>query len=355
MAHRRTDSSRKMHILMGPKTPVLSDAGHIVGPPALPTPPLSPGFAPAMLAPEHRDRPAALLPYATPSHSSSSSSISIQLSVSSSSSSPSAAANPLRLLDALAPYTRKRPKHWHRTTLVALALLVLLSFYVFLVAQPNLGVRLRPSAPPVAATLPLSPPSRRPKYGAVHHRPTRPQLTLDPAQELAAVTSFIVALPQNVIPPSVDPSKPIDPELVLDFDTRGEGARAELDEVIRDVWTRFPVILFSKYHSAASREVKAILDGMNLKPAPAIIDVDQRPDADTLAPLLYRLTTPYLDTLAPFPDAPEAPALPVLLLSGHPLSLTQIRELNARGELRAMVGRSGAVVGGGKRKKGGRR
>ncbi|TFK54541.1 hypothetical protein OE88DRAFT_1624753 [Heliocybe sulcata] len=171
---------------------------------------------------------------------------------------------------------------------------------------------------------------------------------MEPAEELAAVTSFIVSLPQNVIPPSVDPSKPIDPELVLDFDTRGEKARDELDEVVRDVWNRFPVILFSKYHSAASREVKALLEAMNLKPSPTIIDVDQRPDADTLQPLLYRLTTPYLEET----EATDDPSLPILLLSGQPLSLSQIRALDERHELRPMVAKSGAVINGGKRKKG---
>ncbi|KZT29067.1 hypothetical protein NEOLEDRAFT_1128601 [Neolentinus lepideus HHB14362 ss-1] len=347
MAQRRTDTSRRMHILMGPKTPSLDDSGNIIDfdSKGLPTPPLSPRPAPAMLVPESLEKPP-LLPYSNPSHASSSSSVSIQVSVNS--SSPTAVSNSLRLLDALVPYTRKRPRYWNRTTFVALSLLVLVSFYVFLVAQPNLGVRLRPSPSPVSHLPAISPPNRRPKYGLVNHRPTRPQVAMDPAQELAAVTSFIVSLPQNVIPPSVDPSKPIDPEVVLDFDTRGEQARDELEEIVRDVWTRFPVILFSKYHSAASREVKALLEAMNLKPSPTIIDIDQRPDAHTLIPLLSRLTAPYLDA----GEDSEDPTLPILLLSGQPLSLSQIRQLNERKELRPMVAKSGAVINGGKRKKG---
>lgn len=74
----------------------------------------------------------------------------------------------------------------------------------------------------------------------------RPSITLTPEQELAAVSSFIVSLPQNVIPLSVDPSASIDPELVLDFDTRGPRAMEEVERVVDDVWSRNPVLLYGK-------------------------------------------------------------------------------------------------------------
>ena len=60
----------------------------------------------------------------------------------------------------------------------------------------------------------------------------------------------MAALPQNVIPPDIDPTLPLDPQLVLDFDTRGPQAEEEIAEVIMDVWIRNPVVVFSKvqYH-----------------------------------------------------------------------------------------------------------
>ena len=73
-----------------------------------------------------------------------------------------------------------------------------------------------------------------------------PQIQLTPPQELAAITSFLASLPQNVIPSSVDPAKPIDPSLVLDFDPSSPKAAEEVEEMMRDVWTRNPVVLYGK-------------------------------------------------------------------------------------------------------------
>jgi hypothetical protein len=73
-----------------------------------------------------------------------------------------------------------------------------------------------------------------------------PGLALSPAEELGAVTSFLAALPENQLPGGADPAAPVDPELVLDFDTRAPGARDELADVVRDVWARNPVVIFGK-------------------------------------------------------------------------------------------------------------
>jgi hypothetical protein len=98
---------------------------------------------------------------------------------------------------------------------------------------------------------------------------------------------------------------------------------------------------------------------MNLRPEPTIFDVDLRgsfltphshsiittnyllppDDAPVLAPLLRRLT--------------ESPDLPVLLIGGKSIgSLQQIRTLLESGELQQMVTTAGAVINGGKKKKG---
>jgi len=69
---------------------------------------------------------------------------------------------------------------------------------------------------------------------------------LDAPQELAAISSFLASQPQNVIPLSVNPSRPIDPELILDFDTRRSRAGEEVARMVADVWQSNPVFLYSK-------------------------------------------------------------------------------------------------------------
>ncbi|EIM81302.1 uncharacterized protein STEHIDRAFT_125560 [Stereum hirsutum FP-91666 SS1] len=232
-------------------------------------------------------------------------------------------------------------KSRQRTTFVALFALIILSVYVFLVAQPAL------SPIPLHNADDDSTPWRHMANSYIEknkHRlsgaPSRPpQISLDPAQELAALTSFMAALPQNVIPSSVDPSLPIDPQLVLDFDTRSPRAESEIQEVVIDAWMRNPVVLFSKVHSPVSREVKSLLRDMHLRPSPTIFDLDERADAQVLVPLLYRLTS--------------SDSLPILLIGGTPVgSIDAIRELDASGELKKMVTEAGAVIDGAKRKKG---
>lgn len=66
----------------------------------------------------------------------------------------------------------------------------------------------------------------------VHPSDYRIHMQLTTSQELAAVSNFIASLPQNVIPSYVDPMLPIDPELVLDFDTNSLRAVDELNNMV---------------------------------------------------------------------------------------------------------------------------
>jgi len=76
---------------------------------------------------------------------------------------------------------------------------------------------------------------------------SRPQITLTPEEELAALSGFIISLPdQNILPPSVDPSQPIDPQLILDFDTRTDGATDELKRLVAATWEYNPVVMYTK-------------------------------------------------------------------------------------------------------------
>lgn len=146
-------------------------------------------------------------------------------------------------------------RHRNRTALLALLAIISLSGFIFCTTRYPLSL-----APAYLARQAESPPpahqmvfplkkekTRTAKKQQKSYAPDgRQSIALDPEQELAAVSSFLASLPQNVIPPSVDPSRPIDPELVLDFDTRSPRAPEEIARVVDDVWARNPVLLYGK-------------------------------------------------------------------------------------------------------------
>jgi len=193
---------------------------------------------------------------------------------------------------------------------------------------------------------------------------SRPQVTLTPEEELAALSSFIISLPdQNILPPTVDPSQPIDPQLILDFDTRTDGAEAELKRLVAATWENYPVVMYTKVPtpssrswpnkelinvaltcgkpSAVTRELRSLVDSFNLRPTPIVIDINERVDVDTLEPVLHRLT--------------GSSSLPILLVHGILIDVStadRLEELNKSGTLKKLVSDAGAVINGGKRKKG---
>jgi len=82
---------------------------------------------------------------------------------------------------------------------------------------------------------------------------SRPQINFTPEEELAALSSFIISLPdQNILPPSVDPFQPIDPQLILDFDTRVDGAAEELKRLVAATWEYNPVVMYTKVFTPLS-------------------------------------------------------------------------------------------------------
>ncbi|KAF8444788.1 hypothetical protein L210DRAFT_3530974 [Boletus edulis BED1] len=253
------------------------------------------------------------------------------------------------LLHPLASPRKHRVKH--RTALLALFSLFTFSCYLLFIAYPSLNLsrsllthvpdhgRPHESHFPDHSSDQHTPPLREVTNRFRPVRPTRPTLALSPKEELAALSAFIAALPRNVLPPSVDPNTPLDPQLVLDFDPRSESAKDELDRLVDHIWTRFPVMLFTKLHSSDSREVRHILDSMHLNPAPLVVEADQRQDAHVLLPLLARLT--------------HVPGLPVLLVGGQPIGsdvpdvkslMAEIRRLHDDGELTQRVFEAGATV-----------
>jgi len=255
---------------------------------------------------------------------------------------------------------RKPKQFWQRTTFLALFTLVLVSVYVLLVSQPSLSPISMPQGGDKSfasiATQRLSRLSEKAhRLAAVHRkRPqgtttstseadaatdTLPPLQLTPEQELAAVTTFLASLPQNVIPSNVDPSKQIDPQLVLDFDTRSPQALTELAQLEHDAWVRYPVVLYSKAHSPLSRDLEKIILELNLLPGPAIIPVEYRPDEEVLKPLLERLT--------------GVPELPVLLIGGKIIGTPQeVKYMHSKGSLARSINDAGAIIDGARKKKG---
>lgn len=212
-------------------------------------------------------------------------------------------------------HSSKPKQYWQRTTFLALFALILISGYVLLVSPPSLSQithhDVDQSFTGIAAQR-LSRLSNEAYRLASSHRKIKSSgkvasssnesesfvdnasssLQLTPDQELAVVTSFLASLAENIIPSNVDPSRTIDPELVLDFNTRGPHAVQELEQLVADSWARYPVVLYSKVrsplvlcyrilnkiqlHSPASRDMKKMLGDLNLKPAPAVIEVENR-------------------------------------------------------------------------------
>ena len=157
----------------------------------------------------------------------------------------------------MATFQSRKAKH--RTTFVALLALVCLSVYIFVAHASFLAPPLRHSDTPAADQLAIALETLQnsrltPGNSGIPHshrlsksnRPNTPPLRLDPSQELAAISSFLASLPQNVLPPTVDPTRPVDPQLVLDFDTRSNRAQEEVQAMVEEVWTRNPVFLYSK-------------------------------------------------------------------------------------------------------------
>ncbi|KIJ67772.1 hypothetical protein HYDPIDRAFT_173539 [Hydnomerulius pinastri MD-312] len=282
---------------------------------------------------------------------------------------------PLPVTSLLHPFSSPR-KHRlkHRTTIFALFGLVALTCYVLFILNPTLDISkpLRThvqdhdrvyayndenQAAQKANANANVPEQQSASYRNSAHRktqpqlqpvpvaPQRPQISLTPSEELAALSAFLAALPHNVLPATVDPKEPLDPQLVLDFDPRSERAREELNRVVEEVWSRYPVMLFTKLHSADSREVRYMLSNMHLQPSPLVFEVDQREDAPVLIPLLNRLT--------------HVPTLPILLIGGQPVGteaedtkslMAVIRGLHESGELSRMVLEAGAKLDSGKRR-----
>nr|XP_031862726.1 uncharacterized protein CI109_001738 [Kwoniella shandongensis]KAA5529798.1 hypothetical protein CI109_001738 [Kwoniella shandongensis] len=151
----------------------------------------------------------------------------------------------------------------------------------------------------------------------------------DTKEELAALISFITSTTSNVLP-DLDPTVPMNPGVILDFDPAHPNAQHDLELLQNEINTLYPLILFGRMRDPWHREIKRMLAEYKIMPTPLIIDVDQRKDHSIFIPVLSRL----LDTTD----------LPQLVLQGEPLgSYHDILDLREKGILQSTLEASGAM------------
>ena len=136
----------------------------------------------------------------------------------------------------------------------------------------------------------------------------------------------------------LDPTVPLDPSVVLDFDPTRAGAREDLDLLINEINTIYPLVLLGKMRDPWHREMKQILSEFKITPAPLVIDIDQRRDHRVFIPLLARVLGNY--------------ELPQLLLHGKPLgSYHELVELKEKGKFASILEDGNVLVQNVKKKK----
>ncbi|KAL5492842.1 hypothetical protein ACEPAI_4290 [Sanghuangporus weigelae] len=183
-------------------------------------------------------------------------------------------------------------------------------------------------------------------------------LELSPEDELAALTAFIAALPWNALPSHVDPSRPLDPTIILDFDPSHRRARDELVALRRETWQLNPVVLFGKSRHPPTREARAILEALSVDIKNGVMDVDMadRVDGDIVLGVLGRLLRSLESgsSASASSESSESIELPLLLIGGKPVRGSDVPKLVEGGELPRMLREAGVRMAvPGKKKKGG--
>ena len=76
-----------------------------------------------------------------------------------------------------------------------------------------------------------------------------------PKEELAALISFITSTSADALPVN-EPTLPLEPAIVLDFDPARASARDDLDLLVSEINSIYPVVLFGKMRDPYYREIK---------------------------------------------------------------------------------------------------
>ncbi|OXG31552.1 glutathione transferase [Cryptococcus neoformans Ze90-1] len=148
-------------------------------------------------------------------------------------------------------------------------------------------------------------------------------------EELAALISFVTSTTSNVIP-QVDPSVPLDPSVILDFDPLHPNARDDLHLLQTEINALYPLVLFGRMRDPHYREIKRLLSEVKITPAPLIVEVDQRKDRNVFIPTVARLL---------------GDELPVITLQGKRLGgYKEIMAMHEAGTLNDRLQKGGAVL-----------
>ncbi|KAJ9104742.1 hypothetical protein QFC19_003883 [Naganishia cerealis] len=113
--------------------------------------------------------------------------------------------------------------------------------------------------------------------------------TMTKREETAALISFITSTSNNALPATLDTAEPLDPQLVLDFDYTRSTAADDLEALVHDTYTMYPVVLFGQMRDPYYREMRKLFSAYVVTPPPLVIEVDQRADEQVLVGLLKRL------------------------------------------------------------------
>jgi len=176
-----------------------------------------------------------------------------------------------------------------------------------------------------------------------HNSGTSPAYKLTPAEELGAVVAYLTSIGANAhIPSYIDPSKPLEAELILGFNARSSRASAEVAELVDETWQINPVVMFGEARQPTTKALKELLDALNLSPKPVFFFLDERDDGNVLAPLIKRLT--------------GGTGFPILLIGGqHQGDFDNIEKLFSSGDLQRRLNTAGATFRAAKVRKGRRR
>lgn len=180
------------------------------------------------------------------------------------------------------------------------------------------------------------------------------------SQELAALALFLTSESSHMLPESLDPKLPLDPDLVLDMalSTDPTERAADLQLMEAEAWET-PVVIFGKRGDQATKQALELLhsedyfgrDGAGL----ATVYVDRRGAFTVDAPHLPQNI--WLTILLALPaDSPvliellsrltHRSSLPVILVGGVPLGgYKELSVQHSEGHLSGLMERQGCVLG----------
>ena len=143
------------------------------------------------------------------------------------------------------------------------------------------------------------------------------------------IKQFITSSTANSLPP-VDPTLPLDPSIILDFDPTTENAKQDMQLLQDEINSLYPIVLFGRMRDPWHREVRGMLAEYKITPAPLLVDVDQRRDHHAFAGILARIF--------------GTKELPLLVLNGVALgSYHDVLALREAGTLKSRLEANGGV------------